>query len=174
MRGFTPHPDSRTFLGKSPRDPKKPDCIGFRLSNVDSEQGCRTAALLFARREPSAPQPPRCHACLPSLPRPPFLPRSLCAPHICTARARTIHAQPESDTHRPRPPSRPNPRPCVHPAKVLNLQTFSFYQSISNFVDSLPNVREKDVKGLLFRKQPLHTSPNRLKRKEKTGSFPLS
>ena len=58
MRGFTPHPDSRTFLGKSPRDPKKPDCIGFRLSNVDSEQGCRTAALLFARREPSAPQPP--------------------------------------------------------------------------------------------------------------------
>ena len=65
---------------------------------------------------------------------------------------------------RPRPPSRPNPRPCVHPAKVLNLQTFSFYQSISNFMVSLPNVSEKDVKGLLFRKQPLHTSPNRSKK----------
>ena len=25
--------------------------------------------------------------------------------------------------------------------------------------DHLPNVSEKDVKGLLFRKQPLHTSP---------------
>ena len=43
--------------------------------------------------------------------------------------------------------------PVTHPAEVLKLQTFSFYQSISNFVDSLPNVREKDVKGLLFRKQ---------------------
>ena len=29
---------------------------------------------------------------------------------------------------------------------------------------SLPNVSEKDVKGLLFRKQPLHTSPNRSKK----------
>ena len=96
------------------------------------------------RRHRSSPHPPSFAL--------PFLPRSLCAPHICTARARTLHAQPESDTHRPRPPSRPNPRPCVHPAKVLNLQTFSFYQSISNFVVSLPNVSEKDVKGLLFRK----------------------
>ena len=33
------------------------------------------------------------------------------------------------------------------------------WQSISNSVVSLTNVREKDVKGLLFRKQPLHTSP---------------
>ena len=38
------------------------------------------------------------------------------------------------------------------PAEVLKLQDFSFYQSISNFVVSLPNVSEKDVKGLLFRK----------------------
>ena len=29
---------------------------------------------------------------------------------------------------------------------------------------SLPNLSEKDVKGLLSRKQPLHTSPNRSKR----------
>ena len=126
MRGFTPHPDSRTFLGKSPRDPKKPDCIGFRLSNVDNEQGCRTAALLFARREPSAPQPPRCHACLPSLPRPPFPPR----PHARRARTRSS------------------------PRRDSETADFGFLQSISNFVVSLPNVREKDVKGLLFRKQP--------------------
>ena len=38
------------------------------------------------------------------------------------------------------------------PAEVLKLQDFSFYQSISNFVVSLPNKGEKDVKGLLFRK----------------------
>ena len=37
-------------------------------------------------------------------------------------------------------------------------------KSISNSVVSLPNVSKKDVKGLLFRKQPLHTSPNRSKR----------
>ena len=42
MRGFTPHPDLGSFLGKKlPKDPKKPNCIGFRLSSVDSEQGCR-------------------------------------------------------------------------------------------------------------------------------------
>ena len=48
------------------------------------------------------------------------------------------------------------------PAEVLKLQDFSFYQSISSFVVSLPNVSEKDVKGLLFRKQP------------RTGGFNLS
>ena len=56
--GLRPIPHSGTFLGKSPRDPKKPDCIGFRLSNVDSEQGCRTAALLFVHAGRAAPQPP--------------------------------------------------------------------------------------------------------------------
>ena len=40
------------------------------------------------------------------------------------------------------------------------------WKSNSNFMVSLPNVREKDVKGLLFRKQPLHTSPNRSKKGE--------
>ena len=42
--------------------------------------------------------------------------------------------------------------PARLPAEVLKLQDFSFYQSISSFVVSLPNVSEKDVKGLLFRK----------------------
>ena len=41
MRGFTPHPDLGSFFGKKlPKNPKKPDCIGFKLSNGDSEQGC--------------------------------------------------------------------------------------------------------------------------------------
>ena len=38
---------------------------------------------------------------------------------------------------------------------------------------NLPNVSEKDVKGLLFRKQPLHTSPNRLKEGKKRNLFPF-
>ena len=42
MRGFTPAPDLGFFFGKkNPKDPKKPDWIGFRLSSIDSEQGCR-------------------------------------------------------------------------------------------------------------------------------------
>ena len=42
MRGFTPHPDLGSFFGKKlPKNPKKPNCIGFKLSNKDSEQGCR-------------------------------------------------------------------------------------------------------------------------------------
>ena len=46
----------------------------------------------------------------------------------------------------------PAPVPACLPTEVLKLQDFSFYQSISSFVVSLPNVSEKDVKGLLFRK----------------------
>ena len=55
MRGFTPHPDREPlymglrpmphlgiFFGKKiPKNPKKPNCIGFKLSNKDSEQGCQ-------------------------------------------------------------------------------------------------------------------------------------
>ena len=48
-----------------------------------------------------------------------------------------------------------------------------FWQSISSFVVSLPNVSEKNVKGLLFRKQPLHTSPNRLKEGNEKKSLSL-
>ena len=80
--GLRPIPHLGSFLGKKPpKNPKKPDCIGFRLSSIDNEQGCRR-------------------------------------------------------------------QPC-----------FYVWQSTSNSVVSLPNVSEKDVKGLLFRKQPLHTSP---------------
>ena len=96
MRGFTPHPDLGSFFGKKlPKNPKKPNCGGFILSSIDSEQGCRR-------------------------------------------------------------------QPC-----------FVFWQSNSNFIVSLPNASEKNVKGLLFRKQPLHTSPNRLKEGNEKKSLSL-
>ena len=77
---------------------------------------------------------------------PPFLQRSLCAPHICTARAR--RAARRSPRH-----ARSFTRRAIRlHAEILELQTFSFLQSILNFVVSLPNASEKDVKGLLFRK----------------------
>ena len=48
MRGFTPHPDLGSFLGKrSLRTRKKPNCIGFKPSNTDSEQGCRRQPCFF-------------------------------------------------------------------------------------------------------------------------------
>ena len=64
MRGFTPHPDREPlymglrpmphlgiFFGKKiPKNPKKPNCIGFKPSNTDSEQGCRRQPCFFARR----------------------------------------------------------------------------------------------------------------------------
>ena len=114
-----------TFLPKSPRDPKKPNCIGFRLSSVDSEQGCRRQPCFMFGAHSAAPQPPRCPTRLPFV------------PHPLPVRTRR-----------------------THPAKALKLQPFVFFlQSISNSVVSLPNLSEKDVKGLLFRKQPLHTAP---------------
>ena len=40
--GLRPIPHLGSFFGKKlPKNPKKPDCIGFRLSSIDSEQGCR-------------------------------------------------------------------------------------------------------------------------------------
>ena len=45
---------SGTYFGKKlPENPKKPNRIGFRLSSLDSEQGCRTAALFCVRRTQS-------------------------------------------------------------------------------------------------------------------------
>ena len=55
MQGFTPHPDREeiyagrcpaphlgSFFGKKlPKNPKKPNRIRYRLSSIDSEQGCR-------------------------------------------------------------------------------------------------------------------------------------
>ena len=50
MRGFTPRPDLGSFFGKKlPKNPKKPDWIRYNLSNIDSEQGCRTAALFYVQ-----------------------------------------------------------------------------------------------------------------------------
>ena len=38
--GLRPIPHLGSFFGKKlPKNPKKPDCIGFRLSSIDSEQG---------------------------------------------------------------------------------------------------------------------------------------
>ena len=40
--GLRPMPHLGSFFGKKlPKDPKKPNCIGFRLSSIDSKQGCR-------------------------------------------------------------------------------------------------------------------------------------
>ena len=86
-----------------------------------------------------------------------------------TARTLTAHTSPAQSLARTVLRHRralPAPDSARLPAEVLKLQGLSFCQSISNFVVSLPNVSKKDVKGLLFRKQPLHTSPNRSKRGE--------
>ena len=40
--GLRPMPHLGIFFGKKiPKNPKKPNCIGFKPSNTDSEQGCR-------------------------------------------------------------------------------------------------------------------------------------
>ena len=203
---------------KPPKNPKKPGRVRYILPNTDSNQGCRTAALIFVHAGRAAPQPPAdprlgirrtCIARAPtayraSVPHAPAPPHALAEhrPHIRTTRP-PRHAYPSLTLRRsliyppflshpprtvlhpsratrtspaPSPPvctriRRPLPRrsshvPSAHrtsvphapattarlPAEVLKLQDFSFYQSISNFVVSLPNVSEKDVKGLLFRK----------------------
>ena len=151
MRGFTPHPDSRTFLGKSPRDPKKPDCIGFRLSSVDSEQGCRRQPCFMFGAHSAAPQPPRCPACPPH----PHPPQGSHARAHRTARTLTAHTSPAQSLARTVLRHRralPAPDSARLPAEVLKLQGLSFCQSISNFVVGFPNLSKKDVKGLLFRK----------------------
>ena len=66
--GLRPKPHSRTFLPKSPRDPKKPNCIGFRLSSIDSEQGCRRQPCFLFGADSTAPAP---------TPRAPAMPRRI-------------------------------------------------------------------------------------------------
>ena len=152
MRGFTPHPDLGSFFGKKlPKDPKKPNCIGFRLSSVDSEQGCRRQPCFMFGAHSAAPQPPRCPACPPH----PHPPQGSHARAHRTARTLTAHTSPAQSLARTVLRHRralPAPDSARLPAEVLKLQDFSFYQSISNFVVSLPNLCKKDVKGLLFRK----------------------
>ena len=71
MRGFTPHPDLGSFFGKKlPKNPKKPDWIGFYISNNDSEQGCRRQPCFMFGAHSAAPQPPRCPTRLPFVPHP--------------------------------------------------------------------------------------------------------
>ena len=100
--GFAPCPDSRTFLGKSPRDPKKPNRIRYNLSNGDSEQGCRRQPCFFARRRqhvtataptPRAPAVPPAPAARRAAPHSPVVHPTLTvvpsviAPSPCTSRA---------------------------------------------------------------------------------------
>ena len=149
MRGFTPHPDREPlymglrpmphlgiFFGKKiPKNPKKPNCIGFKPSNTDSEQGCRRQPCFFARRRqhgtataptPRAPAVPPAPAARRAAPHSPAV--SPAPTPFRTASAATAHAPPE---------------PVRLLAEVLKLQDFSFYQSISNFVVSLPNLSKR-------------------------------
>ena len=103
MRGFTPHPDLGSFFGKKlPKNPKKPNCIGFKLSNKDSEQGCRRQPCFFARRRqhgtataptPRAPAVPPAPAARRAAPHSPVVHPTLTvvpsviAPSPCTSRA---------------------------------------------------------------------------------------
>ena len=49
--GLRPMPHLGIFFGKKiPKNPKKPNCIGFKPSNTDSKQGCRRQPCFFARR----------------------------------------------------------------------------------------------------------------------------
>ena len=97
----------------------------------------------------------------PFLSRPPRTPRrarSFTPPTVRTVPRPAVHPPHRACTHSPtrllsvRAYRVPAPVPACLPTEVLKLQPFSFYQSISSFVVSLPNVSEKDVKGLLFRK----------------------
>ena len=113
-------------------------------------------------RPPLRPRPPHTPRCARSSPRAPC-----CLPSTLTPRPHRPYPHPAAPapacTHRPlsrRRSSTVSPVPTAHtssaparlPTEVLKLQIFSFYQSNSNFDVSLPNLSEKDVKGLLFRK----------------------
>ena len=147
--GLRPKPHSRTFLPKSPRDPKKPNWIRYILSSIDSKQGCRRQPCFLFGADSTAPQPPRCPTRLPFVPHPPPVRTRR------TARTLTAHTSPAQSLARTVLRHRralPAPDSARLPAEVLKLQGLSFCQSISNFVVGFPNLSKKDVKGLLFRK----------------------
>ena len=91
------------FFGKKiPKNPKKPNCIGFKPSNTDSEQGCRRQPCFFARRRqhgtataptPRAPAVPPAPAARRAAPHSPVVHPTLTvvpsviAPSPCTSRA---------------------------------------------------------------------------------------
>ena len=128
--------------------------------NTRNEQFGAHIAALQPPRHPDAPLARLSPT--PSVPRPtahpPLTRRKVrpSAPATYTSAAPAAFPAPAAHCH----PSAPAPVPAPRkksarlPAEVLKLQDFSFYQSISSFVVSLPNVSEKNVKGLLFRKQP--------------------
>ena len=121
-------------------------CVGAHsTARITASRPRRTHIAHALCRAPPAPAPSLI---------PPFFPRPLAHP---------------PPTVSPTPPHLlvfTPPAPACLPADALKRQPFSFLQSISNFIVSLPNLSEKDVKGLLSRKQPLHTSPNRSKKGE--------
>ena len=148
MRGVAPHPDPEPlymglrpmphlgifFPKKIPKNPKKPNCIGFKPSNTDSEQGCRRQPCFLLGADSTAPQPPRRPAHLPYHPHPPHAAQRPTRPSFI----------PRSQSCRPSSrPRRAPPAPVSLPTEVLKLQDFSFYQSISNFVVSLPNLSKR-------------------------------
>ena len=129
--GLRPMPHSRTFLPKSPRGPKKPNRARYILSNIDSEQGCRRQPCFFVwRRQHGTATAPLPHSSA-VRPHPPHRPRPLAHP---------------PPTVSPTPPHLlvfTPPAPACLPADALKRQSFSFLQSISNFIVSLQNVSEK-------------------------------
>ena len=102
--GLRPMPHLGIFFGKKiPKNPKKPNCIGFKPSNTDSEQGCRRQPCFFARRRqhgtataptPRAPAVPPASAARRAAPHSPVVHPTLTvvpsviAPSPCTSRAR--------------------------------------------------------------------------------------
>ncbi len=140
--GHRPYPDrgginptSRSYFGKkNPKDPKKPNCIGFRLSSIDSEQGCRRQPCFLFGADSTAPAPtPRA----PASPRVPVAHPAALTHLPAVPIAPAAHTPPCPLVH---PAHRPHLNSLVHPTKVLKLRTFSFLQSISNFVVGLPNL----------------------------------
>ena len=116
-------PPRELILGKKrPKNPKKPNCGGFILSSIDSEQGCHTAALFLCSartvRAATVPTPVRTR-----------IRRAYIA---CTRIARAPATPPVSSL-----------RTTAHPTEALKQQTFSFYHSISDFVVSLPNLSKE-------------------------------
>ena len=141
-----------------------------RRNRPDAPLVCRSSRI---RRSSNAPSAHR--ASVPSAPASAVRPHPPPAPASAsrTRAYRAIHPSRAAPTVPRRPAVHPPHRACTHsptrllsvrayrvpapvpaclPTEVLKLQDFSFYQSISSFVVSLPNVSEKDVKGLLFRK----------------------
>ena len=164
MRGFTPHPDREPlymglrpiphlgiFFGKKlPKNPKKPNCIGFKPSNTDSEQGCRRQPCFFARRRqhgtataptPRAPAVPPAPAARRAAPHSPVVhPTLTVVPSVIAPSLRLLARRSPCPALTARTPAAPS-EPTVHaahspvvltaparlPAGFLKLRAFSFF-----------------------------------------------